>query len=86
MIMKIKSRSHIQLNGSEPNLYFALTRLMEASKDIMHDDIRHKKLLEAFEGAVKALDNIGFDVILHDGVDDESNADTNGNELNGMDS
>jgi hypothetical protein len=75
MIITIKARSNIQLNGSEPNLYFALLRFMEASKDIMRDDIRHKKLLEAFEGAIKAFDHIGFDVILHDGVEDDESAD-----------
>jgi hypothetical protein len=71
MIIKITNVDDQILTGSEATLCTALLRFMEASKDIMHDDIRHDKLKEAFEGAVKAFDSIGFDVILHDGVENE---------------
>lgn len=50
----------------ELHLDLALLQFMEASKDIMHDDIRHKPLLEAFNNAVKVFSNLGFDVILVD--------------------
>jgi len=44
---------------------------MEASKEIMHDDIRHKQLLQAFEGAAKTFEKTGFDVIITDGVEND---------------
>lgn len=65
MIIKLTRNAH-RMSHDEFGLDLALLQFMEASKDIMHDDIRHKPLLEAFNNAVKEFKKLGFDVILVD--------------------
>lgn len=71
MIIKLVSNNSYTLNTAEVRLCHALLRFMEASKEIMHDDIRHKQLLQAFEGAAKTFEKTGFDVIITDGVEND---------------
>jgi len=71
MIINLVNNNSDVRTVSESLLCMTLLRFMEASKDIMHDDIRHKKLLEAFDNAVKTFERVGFDVIITDGVDEE---------------
>lgn len=65
MTIKLVCKKHEPIND-DLRLDLALLQFMEASKDIMHDDIRHKPLLEAFNNAVKEFKKLGFDVILVD--------------------
>jgi hypothetical protein len=65
MIIKLVSNGRAVVHD-DMHLGLALLQFIEASKDIMHDDIRHKPLLEAFNNAVKVFSNLGFDVILVD--------------------
>lgn len=69
MIIHPKSKKGKSLTDEQSILAFALLRFMNAVHpfiNVMHDDIRHKPIHEAFENAIKAFNRVGVDVILVD--------------------
>jgi hypothetical protein len=66
MIIKLVSNNDDALTGTTGTLSHALILFLSASRDIMHDDIRHKPLLDAYNEAIIAFKAVGVDIVLVD--------------------